>query len=72
MISGGRVQDVDVEQFGAAGYDRACVVAAAFGIAVETFANMVAHLARAQVDEAFVPAFAALRRIAAGEGRRGN
>jgi hypothetical protein len=50
----------EVAAFVRAGYDCAAVVAAAFGVAVKTFANALAHLARAPVDPPLAPALAAL------------
>jgi AhpD family alkylhydroperoxidase len=60
-VNRGRVSPAEVERFLAAGFDRAAVVAVAFGIAVKTFANTVAHLAQTPVDGAFAPALAGLR-----------
>lgn len=60
-VSRGQVAASEVESFIAAGYDRAAVVAVAFGVAVKTFANTLAHLAGTPVDAAFAPALAKLR-----------
>ena len=57
----GRVSEDELDRFLAAGYDRAAVVSVAFGVAVKTFANTMAHLAESPVDEAFAPALASLR-----------
>jgi uncharacterized peroxidase-related enzyme len=57
----GQVPAAEVDSFLAAGYDRAAIVAVAFGIAVKTFANALAHLAKTSVDAAFAPALANLR-----------
>jgi alkylhydroperoxidase family enzyme len=60
-VGRGQVSDSEVDAFLAAGYDRAAIVAVAFGMAVKTFANALAHLARTPVDAAFAPALASLR-----------
>jgi AhpD family alkylhydroperoxidase len=60
-VGRGRVSDAEVEDFLAAGYGREAVVAVAFGVAVKTFANAIAHLARTPVDDAFSPALALVR-----------
>ncbi|SED80658.1 alkylhydroperoxidase AhpD family core domain-containing protein [Rhizobiales bacterium GAS191] len=60
-VSRGQVSASEVESFLAAGYDRAALVAVAFGVAVKTFANTLAHLAKTPVDAAFAPALASLR-----------
>jgi len=54
-VGRGQVPDSEVDAFLAAGYDRA------FGVAVKTFANALAHLAQTPVDAAFAPALAGLR-----------
>jgi AhpD family alkylhydroperoxidase len=60
-VGRGQVSDSEVDGFLAAGYDRAAIVAVAFGVAVKTFANALAHLAKTRVDAAFAPALAGLR-----------
>ena len=60
-VGRGRISDAEIEAFLAAGYGREAVVAVAFGVAVKTFANAVAHLARTPVDDAFAPALARVR-----------
>ncbi|HEX4597778.1 MAG TPA: carboxymuconolactone decarboxylase family protein [Burkholderiaceae bacterium] len=60
-VARGRVSASEVDDFLAAGYDRAAIVAVAFGVAVKTFANTLAHLAKTPVDAAFAPALASLR-----------
>jgi len=60
-INRGQVAASEVDGFLAAGYDRATIVAVAFGVAVKTFANTLAHLAKTPVDAAFAPALASLR-----------
>lgn len=60
-IGRGHVADHDIEAFLAAGYDREAVISVAFGVAIKTFANALAHLARTPVDSAFAPALASLR-----------
>jgi len=57
----GQVAANEVDSFLAAGYDRAAIVAVAFGVAVKTFANALAHLAKTPVDAAFAAALADLR-----------
>jgi AhpD family alkylhydroperoxidase len=59
-VSRGQLSASEVDAFLAAGYDRAAIVAVAFGVAVKTFANAMAHLAKTPVDAAFAPALAAL------------
>jgi alkylhydroperoxidase family enzyme len=54
------VPDGEIAAFVGAGYDRAAAVAVAFGVAVKTFANALAHLARTPVDAPFAPAVAGL------------
>jgi len=58
----GQVRNTDIEAFLAAGYDRRAVVAVAFGVAVKTFANALAHLAQTPVDAPFAPALANFQR----------
>jgi AhpD family alkylhydroperoxidase len=58
----GQVRNSDIEAFLAAGYDRKAVIAVAFGVAVKTFANALAHLAQTHVDAPFAPALANLQR----------
>jgi AhpD family alkylhydroperoxidase len=60
-VTRGQVPDAEVDAFLAAGYDRRAVVAVAFGVAVKTFANTLAHLAQTPVDAAFAPALAGLQ-----------
>ena len=60
-VGRGLVSDAEVDSFLAAGYDRAGIVAVAFGVAIKTFANALAHLANTPVDPAFAPALANLR-----------
>ena len=60
-VARGRVSASEVDDFLAAGYDRAAIVAVAFGVAVKTFANTLAYLAKTPVDEAFASAFSKLR-----------
>jgi alkylhydroperoxidase family enzyme len=60
-IARGRVSASEVDAFLAAGYERAAIVAVAFGVAVKTFANTLAHLAKTPVDDAFASAFSKLR-----------
>ena len=60
-VGRGQVSDAELEDFLAAGYGREAVVAVAFGTAVKTFANAIAHLAHTPVDEAFLPALDRLR-----------
>ncbi len=60
-VGRGQISDNEVDSFLAAGYDRAAIVAVAFGVAVKTFANALAHLANTRVDAAFAPALAGLR-----------
>jgi AhpD family alkylhydroperoxidase len=60
-VGRGQVATHEVDAFLAAGYDRAALVAVAFGVAVKTFANALAHLAKTPVDAAFFPALASLR-----------
>jgi len=57
----GQVSTSETEAFLAAGYDRAALVAVAFGVVVKTFANAMAHLARTPVDAPFALALAGLR-----------
>jgi len=57
----GQVRSADIKAFLAAGYDRRAVVAVAFGVAVKTFANALAHLAETPVDAPFAPVLANLR-----------
>jgi AhpD family alkylhydroperoxidase len=59
-VGRGQVPAHEVDAFVAAGYDRAAIVAVAFGVAIKTFANALAHLARTPVDAAFAPALASL------------
>ncbi len=61
-IGRGQVADAEIEAVLAAGYDRATIAAAAFGVAVKTFANAMAHLARPHIDAGFAPALARLCR----------
>jgi AhpD family alkylhydroperoxidase len=56
----GRVLLSEIDDFLAAGYDRDAIVAVAFGVAVKTFANALAYLAKTPVDAPFVPALARL------------
>ena len=58
----GRVPEAEIDEILAAGYDRAAIVAAAFGVAVKIFANAMAHLARPEIDAGFAPALARLGR----------
>jgi AhpD family alkylhydroperoxidase len=60
-INRGDVTEDEVANFLAAGYSRDAMVAVAFGVAVKTFANVLAVLARTPVDAAFAPALADLR-----------
>jgi alkylhydroperoxidase family enzyme len=60
-VARGLVPAAEVDSFLAAGYDRAAIIAVAFGVAVKTFANALAHLAQTPVDAAFAPALADLR-----------
>ena len=60
-VGRGRVSDAEIEEFLAAGYEREAVVAVAFGVAVKSFGNAIAHLARTPVDDAFAPALSRLR-----------
>ena len=60
-VGRGQVPAAEVDSFLAAGYDRAAIVAVAFGVAVKTFANALAHLAKTPVDAAFAPALATLQ-----------
>jgi AhpD family alkylhydroperoxidase len=60
-VSRGHVSQSEIESFLDAGYDRAAIVAVAFGVAVKTFANTLAFLAGTPVDAAFAPALASLR-----------
>jgi AhpD family alkylhydroperoxidase len=60
-VGRGQVAAAEVDSFIAAGYDRAAIVAVAFGVAIKTFANALAHLAHTPVDDAFAPALAGLR-----------
>ena len=60
-VGRGQVSDAEIEEFLAAGYKREAVVAVAFGVAVKTFANAIAHLAHTPVDDAFAPALSRLR-----------
>jgi alkylhydroperoxidase family enzyme len=60
-IGRGRISDAELEAFFAAGYDRTAVVAVAFGVAVKSFANMLAHVAQTPVDAAFASTLADLR-----------
>ena len=57
----GQVCRREIDSFLAAGYDPAAIVTVAFGVAVKTFANALAHLAKTPVDSAFAPALAELR-----------
>jgi AhpD family alkylhydroperoxidase len=59
-VGRGQVPEGEIAAFVGAGYDRAAVVAVAFGVAVKTFANALAHLARTPVDAPLAPALAAL------------
>jgi uncharacterized peroxidase-related enzyme len=52
----GQVPEAEVVALLAAGYDRKTVIAVAFGVAVKTFANALAHLARTPVDAPFASA----------------
>ncbi len=52
-IGRGQVAKAEVESFVSAGYDRTAIVAVAFGVAVKTFANALAHLAQTPVDGPF-------------------
>jgi AhpD family alkylhydroperoxidase len=60
-IGRGQVSNAEVEAFLSAGYDRISIVAVAFGVAVKTFANALAHLALTPVDAPFAPALADLQ-----------
>jgi len=60
-VGRGQVSASEIDAFRAAGYDRAAIVTVAFGVAVKTFANALAHLANTPVDEGFAPALAGLR-----------
>jgi AhpD family alkylhydroperoxidase len=60
-VGRGLVPPAEVDSFLAGGYDRTAIVAVAFGVAVKTFANALAHLAQTPVDAAFAPALANLR-----------
>ncbi len=60
-VGRGQVSDDDVEVFLAAGYDREAIIAVAFGVAVKTFANALAHLAQTPVDAVFAPTLAELK-----------
>jgi uncharacterized peroxidase-related enzyme len=55
-IERGQVSERQVDALLAAGYDRKTVIAVAFGVAVKTFANALAHLARTPVDAPFASA----------------
>jgi len=61
-VNRGHVPPYEVENFCAAGYDRAAIVAVAFGLGLKTFANSLAHLAATPVDAAFASTFADLLR----------
>jgi len=61
-VGRGQVADREIERFLAVGYDRAAIIAVAFGVAVKSFANGVAHLTSPQLDAGFAPALAGLRR----------
>lgn len=63
-IGHGQVSNAEVEAFLSAGYDRIAIVAVAFGVAVKTFANALAHLALTPVDAPFAPALADLQNLA--------
>jgi alkylhydroperoxidase family enzyme len=52
-IGRGQIAKAEVESFVSAGYDRTAIVAVAFGVAVKTFANTLAHLAQTPVDGPF-------------------
>jgi AhpD family alkylhydroperoxidase len=60
-VGRGQVSDAELGAFLASGYDRTAVVAVAFGVAVKTFANALAHLADSPVDAPFAPALADLQ-----------
>jgi len=59
--SRGRVTDEDIEVFLSAGFGPESMVAVAFGMAVKTFANSLAVLARTPVDAAFAPTLDSLQ-----------
>jgi AhpD family alkylhydroperoxidase len=52
-IGRGQIAKAEVKSFVSAGYDRTAIVAVAFGVAVKTFANTLAHLAQTPVDGPF-------------------
>jgi len=60
-VGRGQVAAAEVDSFLNAGFDRTAIVAVAFGVAVKTFANALAHLAQTPVDSAFAPVLANLR-----------
>ncbi len=60
-VGRGQIAAAEVDSFLAAGYDHTAIIAVAFGVAVKTFANALAHLAHTPVDAAFAPALANLR-----------
>lgn len=51
-----QVSDSDVNALIAEGFDRRAVVAIVLAVASKTFANSLAHLARPEIDSAFLPA----------------
>ncbi|MFP6560161.1 alpha/beta fold hydrolase [Paraburkholderia sp. B3] len=51
-----QVSDSDVNALTAEGFDRRAVVAIVLAVASKTFANTLAHLARPEIDSAFLPA----------------
>ncbi|MGG1949514.1 hypothetical protein AB1286_32715 [Trinickia sp. NRRL B-1857] len=50
-----QVSDSDVNALTAEGFDRRAVVAIVLAVASKTFANTLAHLARPEIDSAFLP-----------------
>jgi AhpD family alkylhydroperoxidase len=60
-VGRGQVTDYEIERFLAVGYDRAAIIAVAFGVAIKSFANGVAHLTLPRIDAGFAPALAGLR-----------
>jgi AhpD family alkylhydroperoxidase len=60
-IARGDVANAELELFLSAGYDRTAMIAVAFGVAVKTFANTLAHLAQTPVDGPFAATLNELR-----------
>jgi len=59
-VGRGEIASAELDAFVQAGYGRAAVVAVAFGVAVKTFANALALVARTAVDAPFAAALEAL------------